>query len=502
MIFRFPLILVILLFSGFSQAQVADDIIRYSRLETFSTARSAGVGGGLSALGTDFAMIGVNPGGLGNYRKSEFVLSPGLNLDNTESDVLNDNEGIESNSKVKFGFRNLGFVFNRKPRGNKWKTYNVAIGFNQVANYHREFSFAGRTQGSVVDRFLELAYDGGQAISPEQLDDFEAGLAYETGALFDPDSSDGPDYFNDFEEGPTVYKMQQVTTKGNINELLIAFAGNYNDKLSIGASFGVPIVNYTYKKIYNEEDDGPGKEGDIAFFNALKFNEDLNTSGVGFNAKIGATYRVTQAFRFGIAVHSPTWMRLTDLYYNKLRYNFTGSNGLDVEEEASSPDGTFDYGLTTPWRAIGSAAFIVGKKGFVTGEVEYLDYSTAKFNFTRNSSSSGDASYEREVNDEILNDFGSAVNLRLGGEIVLSDWRARAGIGLIGKPKIDDDSIDLHYSVGFGYRGNGFYFDMAYRLFQYQQEYRPYNLVDDDLEPLVEVEGLNNQILTTVGFRF
>lgn len=479
-------------------AQVADDILRYSRLEAIGTARTAGVAGSLSALGSDFSTISVNPGSLGNYRKSEFTLTPGVNITTVKGTVEDGVDPTMSSTSAKFGFRHVGFVFHKKPRNTKWTTYNVAIGFNQLANFHNKFEYSGRTPGSIADRWLQLAYANGSPLGVDELDDFEAGLAFDTGAIF----PDGADYFNDFEANPIVPKRQRVTNKGSVNELLIALAANYGNKLSIGGSLSIPIINYSYKKIYEEEDDGVSKDGDIEFFNSLKFTEDLTTSGVGVNVKLGATYRLSQAFRLGIAFHTPTSIRLTDSYYNKTNYDFTGANGLDDSQESESPDGTFDYGLKTPLRLIGSAAYIIGKRGFLSGEVEYLDYGAANFNFTRNSSDDGDVSYEREVNEEIGLKFGAGVNIRLGGELVLADWRVRAGIGLIGDPNIAESRFDNHYSAGLGYRSGSFYFDLAYRLFSSKQGYSPYNLVDDAQEPNVTLEGLNNQILTTVGFRF
>lgn len=486
------------LFAFSLHAQTANDILRYSQLEAFGTARSAGVGGSLSALGADFSMVSVNPAGLAAFRKSEFTLSPGINFSNTTGIV---EEGIEEDlkeSNTKFGFRHVGFVFNREPRNSKWTTYNVAIGFNQMANYHNLQEYQGRTPGSIADRWLELAYDNGAPIGVDNLDNFEAGPAFEAGAIFLQDQ----DYFNDFGENPNVLKRQSITTKGSTNELLLSLAANYDNKLSLGGTIGIPIVNFSYKKIYEEEDDGTGKDGDIEFFNSLKFNEDLNTSGVGVNIKLGAAYRLSQAFRIGLAFHTPTSFRFTDAFYNKINYSFTGYNGLVENEEKESPDGNFDYGVKTPMRIIGSAAYIIGKRGFVSGEVEYLDYSSASYNFTRNSSDPVDEAYEREVNEEIQNDFGPAVNIRLGGEAVLGDWRARAGIGLIADPNIAASRFDNHYSLGFGYRKNSFYFDLAYRLFSTKQNYSPYNLVNDAAEPQVSFEGLRHQVLTTIGFRF
>ena len=61
------------------QAQSAGDLLRLSQYNySFSTARSAALGGAFTSLGADLSSIGINPAGLGMYRGSEFGISPTL----------------------------------------------------------------------------------------------------------------------------------------------------------------------------------------------------------------------------------------------------------------------------------------------------------------------------------------------------------------------------------------------------------------------------------------
>ena len=111
---------------------------------------------------------------------------------------------------------------------------------------------------------------------PNDLDGFEAGLAFETGAIYDPNSDDGlTEYVNDFFEGPEVLKKQEVSRKGSTNELLFSMASNFNNKISFGITAGIPILNYTLQKIYEEEDDGEGRDGNVPAFNSLRFVEEI-----------------------------------------------------------------------------------------------------------------------------------------------------------------------------------------------------------------------------------
>jgi len=500
---KYILIPIIVLFAQFTFSQTLDDALRYSVLDHGGTARTIGIGGAIGALGSDFASLSINPGGLGNYRKSEFVFTPFLNLNRANSTVGTGPEAFDA--RTKFGFQNVGFIFHRKPESAKWTTFNVGIGFNQRINYNQQFAFEGRTVGSIADRWLALAYDGVAPIFADNLDDFEAGLAYETGAIYDPNSADGLlEYTNDFFEGPEVLKSQTVENRGSINEMLFALGWNYNNRVSFGLTAGLPILNFTQQKIYEETDDGEGRDGDIPGFNNLRFVENLTTSGIGFTLKVGATVRVSQALRLGFAAHSPTSIRPNDSFYNLLTFSYNDGNGIPINpgQPTSSRNGVFEYRIKTPLRVMGSFAYIIQKKGFISGEVEFLDYGQNIFELTLNDNSQATADYEQLLNNDVSNSLGAAVNIRLGGEYVLGSTQLRGGLGLISSPYQEASNININYSLGFGYRSEGYYLDLAYRLFSYTQDYSPYNLIDDNLETQVDVKGNSHQIVTTIGFRF
>jgi len=497
------LFLSLFLSGNFSFGQTIDDALRYSVLEIGGTARTIGIGGAIGALGSDFASLSINPGGLGNYRKSEFTVSPFLNINQSNGTI---GSGIStSDARTKFGFQNLGFVFHRSPQSKKWTTFNVGIGFNQRVNYNQKFSYEGRTPGSIADRWLALAYDGVSPIFPDNLDEYEAGLAYETGAIYDPNSSDGLlEYINDFEGNPDVLKKQSVENKGSINELLFAMGWNYNNLISFGITAGVPIINFTQQKIYEEIDDGEGRDGDIPGFNNLRFVENLTTTGFGLNLKAGVTVRVNQAVRVGLAAHMPSKIRPNDSFYNLLSFSYNDSNGIPINpsQPNSTENGIFEYDLKTPTRIIGSFAYIIKRKGFVSAELEFVDYSKNTFDLTINDNSQGTIDYDRLLNNEVNNILGSALNIRLGGEYVMGKTQLRGGLNLNGSPYNNVSDLNINYSLGFGYRTEGYYIDLAYRLFSYRQDYSPYNLIDDNLETQVDVRGASHQIVTTFGFRF
>src|SRR5688572_14447507 len=70
---------------SFSQTY-ALDALKYSFPYQVGTARYAGMGGALGALGTDVSCMANNPAGLGMIRNTEFSVSPALFINFTESD--------------------------------------------------------------------------------------------------------------------------------------------------------------------------------------------------------------------------------------------------------------------------------------------------------------------------------------------------------------------------------------------------------------------------------
>lgn len=485
----------ILVFSIQIQAQTLADALRYSSLEVGGTARTVGVGGALGALGADYAVLSSNPAGLATFRTNEFVITPVVFNARTNSLLVTGGDNsYNSESIARFGLNNIGMILNNRPRRSKWKTFNFGIGYNRLATFNQEFTFRGTSQGSIVDRFTELANDG-------IFDLFEVDLADQVVAIYTDASN--PDFFiNDFDDADPNYvveREQTVRTTGSYSELVLSLASNYNEKLMIGATMGIPLINYEQEKTY-EESELPNADA-VPFFNNLKFQETVSTSGVGINLKLGLIYRINQMFRLGAAFHTPTAFRLEDSFANQLTYNFTDANG-GSNLTADSPVGDFNYRLRNPWRAMLNFATLFHRKGFISADIEYVDYTAANFNLTSNSSNIEDEIFEMDLNNQIDDELQSAINIRIGGEYAMNKLRFRAGYAISGTPYADSDIINNAYSLGFGFRQKKFYLDLAYRLARVDENYVPFLLANPEQEQMVANETSNSQFIMTAGFKF
>jgi len=481
------------LFMAPSFAQTVDDVLRYSVLNPGGTARFTGVSGAFTALGAEFGAISLNPAGLAMFRSSELVVTPSMRFNKIDAALPNQPNFSETGSR--FGFDNFGIVFNTTPgrKGSKWSTFNVGIGMNRQANFAQAVFYEGDAKGSILNNFFEDAQatlNGGGTV--DDLYPFTSGLAWDANAIYeDNDKNLTYDFIN--APNTTIKRSHAVNTYGRMNEMALSFAGNYDEKLMVGASIGVPFVNYRVEGEYIESD----PVDSVEYFDQLTYTEFLRSQGVGVNAKLGLIYRVNQMFRVGASVHTPTLIGLTDTYSNTLQYGYTDGSGTVSGDVLESPDGSTDYRLITPWRVNAGVAVLAKKMGFISADVEFVDYGNNRYNLDADVPNAASARDERELNNTIQRAYKQTMNFRVGGEIAVETFRLRAGVNLIGKPGVDDTGFAKAYTAGIGIRQQAFYMDLGYRRTQRISTTQPYSGA-----PAANTNIVNNDVLLTVGFKF
>ncbi len=486
----------ILLIFGVSyglHSQGITEAVRYSQTDFTGTARVLGTGGSFGAMGGDYSSLFINPAGLADYNKGEFIFTPSIDNFSNDAYLVKEKSPL-STQDSKFRIDNIAFVSAKQPIASSWLTSNFSIGFHNVASFSRSFEYQGTTEGSIVHRFQEL----GNTKSPDDLDFFEAGLAYETGAIYDFDEN--MFYESDFDDaGAGSAKSHQVSQSGSINELSLGWAGNYKNVLNVGVGVSIPFVSFEEERFYREED----TDDSVPFFESLRFNEFVETSGTGFNFKLGTVFKPHKRLRIGASIHSPTWLYLTDDYNNTM--NYTYDDGGIQSNDSNSPDGNFKYKLTTPWRMIGSVGTILnigGLKGFVNVDAEWIDYRNTTFDLSAYSDNIADREFSSELNTEVDNELDKAVIVRIGSEFVIADYyRVRGGYTINPTPFFDDVTNNT-FSLGFGYRGEGFFFDLGVRFRDASEGFIPYRLLEEENEQLVNIDSNNTKVAMTFGFKF
>ncbi len=463
-------------------AQNEVDALRYSQTTFGGTARSMAMGGAFGALGADFSSLSTNPAGIAMYKKSEFTLTPSFYRGKTSSSFYGTSN---DDSKYNLNISNVGLVIafepNKRISKSGWKNFQFGIGMNRYANFNNRMMIEGYNNSSSM---LSMFADEAHGIAPSDLSSFDLGLAYDTDLIFDTVGNN--EYHNDMPNGG-VLQSKSVTTNGCINEIVLSFGANYNDKLYFGATIGLPQLRYFEESTYSETNtDYPDN-----YFNSFTYNQNLETKGNGINLKLGMIYRPADWVRIGAAIHTPT-------FYNYMRDKWSSSITSHFNDgksySADSPQGTFDYTLETPMRAIGSLAFIIGNYGVISGDYEYVDYSNAKLR-------SDDDDFV-DANNAIRNNYQDQSNIRLGTE-----WRVgpqfsiRGGYALYGSPYKSgiNDAERTSYTGGLGYREQSFFVDFAYVLTQSNEKYYLYNYTG---LPAVKNDLTNNNFILTLGFKF
>jgi hypothetical protein len=309
----------------------------------------------------------------------------------------------------------------------------------------------------------------------------------------------------------SINQMNQIDSRGAAHEIALAFANNYSDKFYLGGSVNFPIYSYRQDQTYREEDRSGDNNNDFAFF---EYKGTTQTNGFGLNAKIGLIAKPIERLRLGLAFHTPTVAGMTDRYTASITTNtelYTDPNlfpqpQTKTSEELEGGDVIYEYNLTTPYRVIGSASYVINEvrdvkkqKGFITADIEYVNHRSTRYGEVNTE----DANYYDALNEVIKERYKGAVNIKIGGELKFDKIMARAGFASFGNPYADVTGLKAHRTMlsgGLGYRHYGMFIDLTYVHSFIGDNHIPYFLTDKP-NPLAEANNNRGGLMLTVGFK-
>ncbi len=497
---KITIVLGALCFGLFAQAQDENDALLLGRTYQYGTARNISLSGATGSLGADFGAINNNPAGIGLYRRSELTFTPNVFVTNTNGEYQgNSNKTTDS----KMNFNQAAYVVAKAKKGkrykrSKWKTSNFAFGFNRLANIHSDFSYQGiDNTSSFVENFAEeINNTGGLNDGSLQVVSEGAYGAYQT-YLIDQDFNDTTQAASFVPYAGGLNRSKTIRRNGGINELNFTYGANYNEKLLIGLSVGIPIVSYNQTEILTEDDNSGDLDNDFDYVDLV---QNVSIEGTGINLKLGTIFKPSNAMRFGLAVHTPTWYSITDVSNLEIESNTENLLGTGSSIHTYVPDQSnlFEYRFSTPMKAIASGTAIFGKKGFVSADLEWVNYEGMQYRYNN-----GFEAAEQLVNDAIQNTYQNAFNLRVGAEARIDKLAIRGGYAFYGNPYEEFSNGAAHSgSLGLGYRARGFYLDLAGRYLVSQAEDATHTLARTAAVPTANVQTGNTLISMTVGFRF
>ncbi|MBW6459042.1 MAG: hypothetical protein K0B08_00565 [Bacteroidales bacterium] len=476
-------------------SQTPADALRYSSLDVGGTARYMGLSGAFGALGADFTTTSTNPAGIALFKSSEISITPAINVGTVES-MYNGTSGLDQRSVFHLG--NAGIVLASKlktdPKKSGWRNVNFATGINRINNFNFSYEMTGtNTTNSLLDTYVAAA----NGIDFKDIEDdfygdyaFDLNLAWWTYLLDFAYPGAVNEYISPIASESSKLQTKNVDATGSMNEYVFSLGANYNDRLYLGMTLGIPLIRYYETAIYTEENIS---NSDLKYFRII---DQLETSGTGFNFKLGFIYRASDWFRLGAAFHTPSWFSSMKDYWKvtmSSEFYTPDPDGYTLYKE-TSPTGSYTYKLQTPMRIQGSMAFIIGNLGLVSADYEFADYTTTRLD-------ASDYSFSDE-NRAIRNSYTGAHQIRIGTEWRYSIFSFRAGGKYFTSPYQDNlnDGSTFGFSGGAGFRQGWFFMDLAYAYSNTKQDYYFYNIGGIASNPVNNTIRRHN-VLLTVGVK-
>ncbi len=484
----------------------SDLALTFSRIQTGGSARILGLGGVNASLGGDITSVSTNPAGLGFYNRSEISLTPAININSANTSYLG-----SSNSTVltKFNMGNLGVVINNSKSDKipgAWKGGSFGFSYNRINDFNRDVYYSGSNiENDYIDYILNYANDNDVKIG----DFYSVDMAYYTYLINDFSINENGDTlagWDSFVEYPTVdrpvQQSERIKTSGSQNKWDLSYGGNFNDRFYFGLGLGIVTINYKNEKYYTED------RYPESILNRYTLYEHQLVDGVGVNGNFGIIVRPITTLTIGVNYVTPTFYSLNDEFHTSLNtiwnqsaYDYYGGDsnfeGNHTEDNFLDP---LTYTINAPMRLNAGASYFFNKNGFISGDIEWVDYSKAKIK-------SNDADYEID-NQQIAQLYRSVINYRIGGEYRVGVFRLRAGYNFQADPMANKSDMKLAvstYSGGIGLRKKSFYTDFTYLYSTTEGSRAPY-VIDPSLEigptPVAEINYTQSRLIFSFGFLF
>jgi len=354
-----------LIFGLTAQAQNHIDALRYSQESLFGSARYVAMGGAFGALGANGSTSSFNPAGIATFTTSQF--SGSLNLNESIVDGFDSQSSFNSGSslakKSSVSIPNLNYVSANilTPEiAGDWDRINIGLGYNKLDDYNTSVHLLSNgNTNSLSTQILKSAQNN----TYENLNTLGQ-LAFMT-YLIDTVGNDYT-YFSPLDSLVNRTQSYKSTTSGGKNEFYVSVGTAYQNKLFLGATIGLPSIDYRETTTISESNFD--SNGDLESFD---YTTKLAVEGTGINLKLGLIYIIDDAIRYGFALHTPTYYEIHEEYSSSMNTTFSNN----TIHSAESYLGLFDYTLNSPLKLINSLSFVIKKRAIFSLEHEYLDYS-------------------------------------------------------------------------------------------------------------------------------
>jgi lipoprotein-anchoring transpeptidase ErfK/SrfK len=507
----YTLVSSILLTAGATYAQepTPTDIMRYNQSDLNGTARFRGMSGAFGAVGGDLSATSINPAGgaLFNHNSAAFSLS--YLARNNKSNYYGNSEK-ENYNGLDLGQMGAVFVFNNYNENATMKKFTIGLNYESTKNLKDDIYFRGVSNGnSLGDYFLNMANNAKVAHSIAEPktgyfeDDYRTAARYggyvgqqtflaHEAWLINKGATDGT-YTANYNQNSTYLQERRLSNSGFTNKFSGNFAAQLGKRFYVGGNLNIHVVDYTRNSMTGEDINNPGNRGSVQ---SLELFNETYTYGTGFSFNLGAIGQLTESLRAGVSYQSPTWYSLKDEFVQGFTTWRVGEPSTSLYPRVINL--TDRYRVKTPSHFTGSLAYVINKKGLISVDYTYKDYSNNKFKPT-----SDDTYYG--LNEGINTMMTGTSEVRIGGEYLINQVSLRAGYRFEQSPYKDEFKMygDLNsFSAGIGYTFGSSRLDLSYS--RTSQSYKTF-LVDtvgpSDYQA-ADIKNVNNFVSLTYNINF
>ena len=478
-------------------AQNEADVLRYGWIDPLHSARVTAMGGAFGALGADLSCLGINPAGLGLYRRGDVAVNAGIHSGSTESRWRNGRLDAAGNSLVG---GNVGVALTYPSVDADWPFFTLAVAHQNRTPFAQQVNIEGvAVDHSVSDLFVAQALDDADiygylstdsALSEGIIFPFGAALAWRSG-LLEPDNSSG---YATLASGALLVD-RTIEREGRLAETQIAFGTMYQDRLAFGITLGIPKVEFEEQSRHVETMNAP-----TSSFQGWEYNENLSISGRGYLLRFGALLRASEALRIGLAYQTRSRLTLVDTYTTDIQTSWLDATPV----RAVSPTSNAEYIVYTPDRTTVSASFLLGKSGVLNA-----DYARSDMRRGALAESTGFLALNTDFaaeNDAVQEGYTVVHQARAGLELRVGDndqFRIRGGGGMSTSPFVNEavqaNATRYHLGFGGGLRIGDVHFSATWRTAWHSEDF--YFMGAFSQEPPGTLNRRSSALLLCAGLR-
>ena len=316
-----------------------------------------------------------------------------------------------------------------------------------------------------------------------------------------------------FDDGfPGTYQQSELTQDGRSREFAFFMGTEFKKNLHIGFSLGINEAFHNMSRNILEEDldnvydgdfieqDENGENGTDIY--SIQLSDELRSDVLGFEARIGAVYKLGQYLNLGASWSLPSIMEITEEYNSTITTSFDYSIGPFFD----SFEGEFTYAITRPSKySLGMA--VNQLKGFdLSIGVDFISYNKTDIDLTYNQSLDFDEvaflrDQEAVIEQSINQRYQSVMNTRIGAQYRFKNGaELRAGTSILPSKSVQIDETRKLYSGGIGIPlSRDFFLDITTQYIQWNDRSVLYEYQDMGSNiPIQESISESNQLINVL----